>query len=168
MPEGVSVQLADREITVKGPKGTLRRTLPPEVRVRTEGNKLLVERTGESKQHRSLHGTIRSVVANMVEGVARGFAKELEVQGVGYRAELKGRKLILSLGYSHPIEYVVPDGIEVQVEGQTKIRVSGVDKALVGNVAARIRSFYVVEPYKGKGIRYRDEHVRRKAGKAVG
>lgn len=168
IPEGVSVDLGEGTVTVKGPKGTLSSRLPPEVGVKLEGSQLLVERKGETKRHRALHGTVRAVLANMVNGVTAGYQKELEIQGVGYRAEMRGKKLVISLGYSHPVEYEVPDGVTVQVEDQTKIRVSGVDKVLVGNVAARIRSFYVVEPYKGKGIRYRDEHVRRKVGKTVG
>ncbi|HIE10435.1 MAG TPA: 50S ribosomal protein L6 [Kiritimatiellae bacterium] len=168
VPAGVTVEVADTLVRVEGPKGTLSYRVPPEVTARVEGNSVIVERRGESKRHRAMHGTARSVIANMVKGVGTGYRRELEIQGVGYRAEMRGRKLVLSLGYSHLVEYDVPDGVEVEVADQAKIVVSGPDKVLVGNVAARIRSFYVVEPYKGKGIRYRDEHVRRKAGKAVG
>jgi len=168
VPAGVKVELTDGEVRVQGPQGRLSHRLPAEVAVRVEGSSVIVERRGESKRHRAMHGTVRSVIANMVQGVATGYRRELEIQGVGYRAEIRGRKLVLSLGYSHPVEYDVPEGVKVEVADQTKIAVSGPDKVLVGNVAARIRSFCVVEPYKGKGIRYRDEHVRRKAGKAVG
>jgi len=165
---GVDVRVGDGEITVTGPKGTLRRRVSPRVTVSVADGQVCFERAGNSKQDRALHGTTRAVVANMVEGVAKGFEKRLEIHGVGYRARLTGRTLDLSVGKVRPCVYVLPDGIEVAIERNAFLTVSGIDKELVGQVAADIRRFHPPEPYLGKGVRYVDEHVRRKAGKTVG
>ncbi len=165
---GVDVQVGDGEITVTGPKGTLRRRVSPRVTVRVADGQVCFERAGNSKQDRALHGTTRAVVANMVEGVTKGFEKRLEIHGVGYRARLTGRTLDLSVGKVRPCVYALPEGIEVAIERNAFLTVSGIDKELVGQVAADIRRFHPPEPYLGKGVRYVDEHVRRKAGKTVG
>ena len=166
VPAGVTVTLAGRSITVAGPKGTLQRDLHPDMIVRQEDGTLLVERPSEQKVHRQLHGLTRTLVANMVEGVTNGYRKGLEITGVGYRAQKVGEKLQLSLGYSHPIEVVPPTGISFDLENPTRLAVVGIDKELVGQVAAQVRSKRKPEPYKGKGVRYAGEYVRRKAGKA--
>ena len=168
VPKGVEVKVADGAVTVKGPKGTLSRALHPRVRVTMGDGQLRVERAGHSKLDRSLHGTTRALVANMVAGVTKGYEKKLEIQGVGYRARLNGRTLDLSVGKVKPCLYPLPQGIEVTIDKNTLLTVSGVDKQLVGQVAADIRRFHPPEPYLGKGVRYADEHVRRKAGKTVG
>ncbi|MHB2151015.1 50S ribosomal protein L6 [Calditrichota bacterium LG25] len=169
IPEKVTVDLQENNfIVVKGPKGQLQRQLHPKINVEIKDNQVVVTRNDDSKFSRSLHGLTRQLVANMVEGVAKGFTKKLQIIGVGYRAELKGKKLVLTLGYSHPIIFSAPDSITISTPSQTEILVSGIDKELVGLVAAKIRSFRKPEPYKGKGIRYENEYVRRKAGKAAG
>jgi large subunit ribosomal protein L6 len=167
VPGGVDVTISGSTVTVKGPKGELRRDLPDEVTVRQDGEQLLVERSAETREARALHGLIRSLVANMVTGVTEGFRKELDIVGVGYRAAVKGSDSIeLALGFSHPVVVKAPAGIDFVVPQPTRIEVHGIDKQLVGQVAADIRAWRKPEPYKGKGVRYVDEHVRRKAGKA--
>lgn len=167
LPAGVTAQVADRTVTVKGPKGELTQPLPESIGVTIEGDILTVTRKGDDKQSRASHGTIRSLLGNMAEGVTQGFTRELEIHGVGFKAAIAGTTLTLNVGFSHPVEYTVPEGVTVEVVDNTKIKVSGIDKQLVGQVSARIRSFRPPEPYKGKGVRYKDEHVRRKAGKTV-
>ena len=166
VPAGVEVALDGRRITVSGPKGELSRELHPEMAVAREDGSIVVSRPSEQKHHRELHGLTRTLVANMVEGVTTGYRKGLEITGVGYRAALSGRKLVLSLGYSHPVEIDPPSGITFEVENPTRLTVVGIDKELVGEVAARVRATRKPEPYKGKGVRYAGERVRRKAGKA--
>jgi large subunit ribosomal protein L6 len=166
VPAGVEVTLDGRSITVKGPKGTLARELHPDMRVVREADTLLVERPTDGKMHRQLHGLTRTLVANMVVGVTTGYRKGIEITGVGYRAAKVGEKLQLNLGYSHPIEIAPPSGISFELENPTRLAVVGIDKELVGQVAARVRSTRKPEPYKGKGVRYAGEVVRRKAGKA--
>jgi large subunit ribosomal protein L6 len=167
VPSGVDVQLAGGTITVKGPKGTLSRALPPSITVRQEDSTLLVERPDDQRQNRSLHGLVRSLVFNMVEGVTKGFTKELEIQGVGYRVQQQAGGLEFSLGYSHPVRVKAPEGITFQVSSPTKLAVQGIDKQQVGQIAAEIRSLRKPDPYKGKGVRYAGEVVRRKAGKTA-
>jgi large subunit ribosomal protein L6 len=166
IPSGVEVTIAGRTVTVKGPKGTLSREVPGEISVRKEESTLLVERPNDERQNRAMHGLSRTLVSNMVVGVTEGFAKELDIVGVGYRAEAQGQNLRLALGFSHPVIVPAPDGITFEVPAQTKIIVKGIDKELVGQVAADIRSIRKPEPYKGKGVRYANERVLRKAGKA--
>jgi large subunit ribosomal protein L6 len=166
VPAGVEVTLDGRAITVKGPKGTLARELHPDMRVVREADTLVVERPSDAKTHRQLHGLTRTLVNNMVIGVTTGYRKGLEITGVGYRAAKVGEKLQLNLGYSHPIEIVPPSGITFELENPTRVAVIGIDKELVGEVAAKVRSTRKPEPYKGKGVRYAGEVVRRKAGKA--
>ncbi|MEO0198680.1 MAG: 50S ribosomal protein L6 [candidate division WOR-3 bacterium] len=166
IPKGVDVKLDGNHIVVKGPKGTLELDIHPEITVKVEGNFIKVERPSDKKIHRALHGTMRQLISNMIEGVTKGFSKELEIVGTGYRARMDGSKLVINIGFSHPVELVPPPGIQFEVEGQNIIRVKGIDKQLVGNVAAQIRAIRPPEPYKGKGIRYRGEVIRRKAGKA--
>lgn len=165
IPDGVQVSVDDRTVRVKGPKGELSHRVPGLISAVLEDGHLVVTRRNESRQSRALHGLSRSLIANMVEGVVSGFDKTLDIIGVGYRAELKGRNLTLSLGYSHPVIFQAPPDVDLEVTGGTRITVRGIDKQLVGQVAAVIRSFKKPEPYKGKGIRYEDEQVRRKAGK---
>ncbi|CAG7656662.1 50S ribosomal protein L6 [Paenibacillus allorhizosphaerae] len=166
IPSGVNVTLENTLITVKGPKGTLSRELHKDMKVSVEGSVLTVERPSDNKLHRSLHGTTRSVVQNMVSGVTDGFAKNLELVGVGYRANKTGNKLVLNVGYSHPVEIEPESGIEFEVPSNTKIIVKGIDKELVGATAAKVRSVREPEPYKGKGIKYEGERILRKEGKA--
>ena len=166
IPAGVKVDLADSTVSVQGPKGKLNRTLNSQVRLQVEGDQITVHNADPASQDTALLGLTRSLVANMVHGVNQGFQKVLEINGVGYRAELKGKVLNLALGYSNPIEYPLPEGITIEMEKQTKITVQGIDKELVGSTAAKIRSFRAPEPYKGKGIKYADERILRKAGKA--
>ncbi len=166
IPSGVSVTLDGRSITIQGPRGTLRRDLHPDMIVRQAAGTLVVERPSEAKLHRQLHGLTRTLVANMVEGVTNGYRKGLEITGVGYRAQKVGEKLQLSLGYSHSIEIDPPAGIGFELENPTRLAVVGIDKELVGQVAARVRATRKPEPYKGKGVRYAGERIRRKAGKA--
>ena len=166
VPAGVTVKVTDHEVAVKGPKGELKMQYASPIIVKVEGAVVNVERPDEAKRTRQLHGLTRTLVANMVEGVTRGFAKNLEIQGVGYRAQMQGAKLGLQLGFSHPVAFDPPKGIEIKVEGTNKIQISGADKQQVGQTAAQIRSIRPPEPYKGKGIRYEGEYVRRKLGKA--
>ncbi len=167
VPSGVDVAIAGDVVTVKGSKGTLERRLPDPITIREDGGVLLVERPDDLRKSRALHGLTRSLVANMVLGVSEGFAKNLDIVGVGYRANAKSpRRLELALGFSHPVVVEAPEGITFECPTPTNIVVSGIDKEIVGQVAADIRKWRPPEPYKGKGIRYRDEHVIRKAGKA--
>jgi large subunit ribosomal protein L6 len=165
LPTGVELTIKGSTITVKGPKGELSRTFHPDVSFALENGVLTVGRKSDAEQHKALHGLSRTLVANMVEGVANGFLKVLEVQGVGYKAEVKGKGVVLSLGFSHQVEYPAPAGIQFTVENNTVLKIAGADKEKVGQVAAEIRSFRPPEPYKGKGVRYQGEAVRRKAGK---
>lgn len=166
IPAGVTVELAENnKITVKGPKGTLERELPTEMEVKVEGDTVVVTRPNDLKKMKSLHGLTRTLVNNMVVGVTEGYQKVLEVNGVGYRAAKSGNKLTLNLGYSHPVEMTDPEGVETVVEGQNKIVVKGINKEKVGQYAAEIRDKRRPEPYKGKGIKYADEVIRRKVGK---
>jgi large subunit ribosomal protein L6 len=166
VPAKVSITIDGQDIQVKGPKGELSRTLPSGVMVVQEGDTVLVNRKDESRLARERHGLCRTLVANMVEGVSNGYQKRLEIQGIGYRAQVQGRNLNLSLGYSHPVVCEPPAGIEFVVENNTNVIISGIDKELVGNIAASIRASRPPEPYKGKGVRYAGEQVRRKAGKS--
>jgi large subunit ribosomal protein L6 len=167
IPSGVDVSVDGRDITVKGPNGVLARPIPGEITVRQDGDTLLVERPDDERQNRSLHGLTRSLVANMVQGVTGGFTKELEIVGVGYRAEAQGpASLRLALGYSHPVLVQAPDGITFEVPSPTRIVVKGIDKEKVGQTAADIRALRKPEPYKGKGVKYAGERILRKAGKA--
>jgi len=166
VPSKVTINIDGSHIGVKGPKGELSRVLPAAVTVEQEGDTLLVKRQDESRTSRQLHGLSRTLVANMVEGVSQGFVRRLEIQGVGYRAQVQGRNLTLTVGYSHPVQIAPPEGIQLAVENNTNVVVSGFDKEMVGNIAAQIRAVRPPEPYKGKGIRYAGEVVRRKAGKA--
>ena len=165
VPNGVEVTINGRNVTVKGPKGTLSRDIPGEIIVRKEDANVLVERPNDERQNRALHGLSRTLVNNMVVGVTDGFSKELEIVGVGYRAEAQGQNLRLALGFSHPVIVPAPDGITFEIPAQTRVIVKGIDKELVGQVAANIRSIRKPEPYKGKGVRYLGERVMRKAGK---
>jgi large subunit ribosomal protein L6 len=168
IPSGVDVQVGDDAlVTVKGPRGTLSRRLHPEMRIVREENVLRVERPSDESFHRSLHGLTRTLVANMVEGVTKGYEKRLQIVGVGYRAAMKGSDLEVLVGYSHPVVVACPEGIEFEVPAPTQIVVRGNDKEMVGQVAASIRKIRKPEPYKGKGIRYENEYVRKKAGKAA-
>ncbi len=166
VPATVDVTIAGRQLTVKGPKGTLTRALHPDISVSQEDDTIVVTRPTEQKTHKQLHGLTRTLVNNMVVGVTDGYRKGLEITGVGYRATLNGRKLTLNLGYSHPIEIDPPEGISFEVENPTRLAVVGIDKELVGQIAAQVRSTRKPEPYKGKGVRYAGEQIRRKAGKA--
>ena len=166
IPAGVDVKIgAGNEVTVKGPKATLTRTLHKDMIIKNEGGTITVERPTNNKQHRSLHGLTRTLIDNMVIGVTNGFEKKLELVGVGYRAQKQGKKLVMNLGFSHPVEMEDPEGLTVEVPNQTELIVKGIDKQLVGNYAAKIRDWRKPEPYKGKGIRYAGEVVRRKEGK---
>jgi large subunit ribosomal protein L6 len=168
VPSGVDVTLGGRDVTVKGPKGTLARRLPPDITVRQDGDQLVVERPDDEREHRALHGLTRSLVNNMVVGVTDGFSKDLEIVGVGYRAVAQGpSRLELALGFSHPVVVEAPEGITFEVPQPTRITVRGIDKEVVGQVAANIRKVRKPEPYKGKGVRYAGEVVLRKAGKAA-
>ncbi|MGB3240815.1 MAG: 50S ribosomal protein L6 [Geitlerinemataceae cyanobacterium] len=165
VPGKVTVTLEGQHVSVKGPKGELNRVLPDEVGIEWDGDLLLVKRKNESRAARARHGLCRTLVSNMVEGVSQGFERRLQIQGVGYRAQVQGRNLILNVGYSKPVEISAPEGIQLAVEGNTNVIISGYDKEIVGNTAARIRDVRPPEVYKGKGIRYDKEVVRRKAGK---
>ena len=169
IPAGVTVTIAENNlVTVKGPKGTLERELPVEMNIKEEDGHIVVTRPNDLKKMKSLHGLTRTLVANMVTGVTKGYEKVLEINGVGYRGQKQGNKLILSLGYSHPVEMEDPEGITVEMDGQNKIIIKGIDKEKVGQYAAEIRTKRAPEPYKGKGIRYVGEHIRRKEGKTAG
>ena len=165
IPAGVEVSLDGQTLTVKGPKGTLTKTFHNRMNIAVENNEIVVTRPSDVKEDRSLHGLTRTLISNMVEGVTNGFKKELEINGVGYRAQKQGKKLILSLGYSHPVEMEDPEGVESTMEGQNIIFVKGIDKEKVGQYAAEIRDKRRPEPYKGKGIKYAAETIRRKVGK---
>lgn len=167
IPEGTEVRIEGNRVTVKGPKGELTREFHPDMIIEMEEGAIRVRRPSDSKFHKSLHGLTRSLLANMVEGVTRGFEKNLEIHGVGYRAVAKGRDIELSLGFSHPVLVKAPEGVEFELVTPTKIRVKGADKQKVGEMAAKIRALRKPDPYKGKGIRYAGEYIRRKAGKAV-
>jgi large subunit ribosomal protein L6 len=166
IPPGVTVDIDGSSVRVKGPKGELSRTFHPDMTIERQDNALIVKRPTDERVHRSLHGLTRSLLANMVEGVTQGFTKALEISGVGYRATKDGKTLVLTVGYSHPVRIEPPDGINFVVEGTNRVLVQGIDKELVGEVAARIRAVRPPDPYKGKGIMYVGERLRRKAGKA--
>lgn len=168
LPDKVKISISgDGLVNVEGPKGKLHWTLPKEIQARLQDKTVVVERSGEARKVRALHGLSRALIANMVTGVASGFEKDLEIQGVGFKAAVQGKNLNLSLGFSHPILFPIPDGIKITVADNTKVKIEGVDKHLVGQVAADIRRFYPPEPYKGKGIRFAGEQIRRKEGKTV-
>ena len=165
IPAGVEVNIDDNFATVKGPKGELKQQFDKDMTFNIEGSEITVVRPSDSKRHRTVHGTTRAILANMVEGVSAGFKKELELIGVGYRAQMQGKKLVLSVGYSHPVEFEEIEGITLGVEGNTKVSIEGINKEVVGQYAAKVRAVRPPEPYKGKGIRYVGEYVRRKEGK---
>ena len=165
IPAGVEVNIVDNFATVKGPKGELKQQFDKDMTFNIEGSEITVVRPSDSKRHRTVHGTTRAILANMVEGVSAGFKKELELIGVGYRAQMQGKKLVLSVGYSHPVEFEEIEGIKLGVEGNTKVSIEGINKEVVGQYAAKVRAVRPPEPYKGKGIRYVGEYVRRKEGK---
>ncbi len=168
LPEKVAVKVEGNTVLVEGPKGKLDFAVPAGISLKSEGGMVVVSRATEQREQRALHGTVRSIVNNMITGVSTGFSKDLESHGVGLRAAVKGKDLDLSLGRSHPLLHPIPSGLTVTVNENTKIKVEGIDKQLVGQFAAEVRSFYPPEPYKGKGVRYSDEKVRRKEGKSVG
>jgi large subunit ribosomal protein L6 len=165
VPKGVTLQLQGHDVAVKGPRGELRRRLHPDMQIALDKDQFTVARPSEEKRHKALHGLTRTLVQNMVEGVSKGFSKTLEIQGVGYKAEAKPYGVNLIVGYSHPVKYEAPKGIKISVDNNTVVKIEGADKELVGQVAAELRSVRPPEPYKGKGIRYQGEQVRRKAGK---
>lgn len=167
VPSGVTVDLKGQSVSVKGPKGELHQFIPAHVDVALEDNNVVVTRHNDSKPSRANHGLTRALIANMVHGVSTGFERQLEILGVGYRAEVKGSNLVLNLGFSHLVEYPIPQGIQITVDKTTKLKVQGIDKQQVGQVAAKIRSFRPPDAYKGKGVRYAGEHVRLKAGKSA-
>ncbi|HEX9283350.1 MAG TPA: 50S ribosomal protein L6 [Gemmatimonadales bacterium] len=167
LPKGVTVQLDGQRITVKGPKGEIARTVHPELALALEDNAVIVRRPSDENRHKALHGLTRTLIANMVDGVTKGFAKSLEIQGVGYKAEPKPFGVQLVVGFSHPVPYHAPQGIKISVDNNVIVKVEGVDKELVGQVAAELRAIRPPEPYKGKGVRYVGEQVRRKAGKTA-
>ncbi|MBI5195430.1 MAG: 50S ribosomal protein L6 [Nitrospirae bacterium] len=166
LPKGVDVKLNVNEIAVKGPKGELKWSFPAEINVMLEGEVLQIKRESDTKQHKALHGTARSIIANMITGVHDGYERVLDITGIGYKAQVQGKKLLMTLGYSHPVEYTLPEGMTAQVDPkQTKITLKGSDKQLIGQVAANIRAFRPPDIYKGKGIRYTGEYIKLKAGK---
>jgi large subunit ribosomal protein L6 len=165
VPKGVTLQVQGNTVAVKGPRGELRRSLHPEMQIALDQDQFTVARPTEEKRHKALHGLTRTLVQNMVEGVSKGFSKTLEIQGVGYKAEAKPYGVNLIVGFSHPVKYQAPKGIKISVDNNTVVKIEGADKELVGQVAAELRSVRPPEPYKGKGIRYQGEQVRRKAGK---
>ncbi len=165
VPKGVTVTLQGHSVAVKGPRGELRRSLHPDMQIALDKDQFTVARPSEEKRHKALHGLTRTLVQNMVEGVSKGFSKTLEIQGVGYKAEAKPYGVNLIVGYSHPVKYEAPKGIKISVDNNTVVKIEGADKELVGQVAAELRAVRPPEPYKGKGIRYQGEQVRRKAGK---
>ncbi|MGH7727028.1 MAG: 50S ribosomal protein L6 [Candidatus Eiseniibacteriota bacterium] len=169
LPQGVTLATAGRTVTVKGPKGTLALDLAQGIGLSQNGSEVQLAITeGTERTHKAIHGTMRALLANMVKGVSDGFKKTLEITGTGYRANMDGKKLVLQLGYSHPVEFPAPEGITLATEGPTKVLITGIDRALVGQVAANIREKRPPEPYKGKGIKYEGERIRRKAGKSAG
>ncbi len=165
LPKGVNLDLQGQTVAVKGPRGELRRTLHPEMKLAFADGTFTVARPSDDKRHKALHGLSRTLVQNMVDGVSKGFSKTLEIQGIGYKAEAKPYGVNLIVGYSHPVKYEAPKGIKISVENNTTVKIEGADKEAVGQVAAELRAVRPPEPYKGKGIRYQGEHVRRKAGK---
>jgi large subunit ribosomal protein L6 len=165
VPKGVTVTISGHTVQVQGPKGELARTFPTDMAITRDGEQLLVSRPSEEPRHKALHGLSRTLLANMVEGVSKGYMKQLDIQGVGYKAETKPFGLQLALGFSHPVQYKAPKGIKFTVDNNTQVKIEGADKEMVGQVAAEIRSLRKPEPYKGKGVRYLGEQVRRKAGK---
>lgn len=166
IPNGVEVKINNGNLVeVKGPKGSLKTQLDPKMDIKIVDNQVIVDRPNDSKKYKSLHGLSRTLIFNMIEGVTKGYEKKLEIVGTGYRAQKQGKKLVLNLGYSHPIELEEPEGIQIEVPSANQIIVKGIDKQLVGNIAAKIRDFRRPEPYKGKGVKYADEVIRRKAGK---
>lgn len=167
LPDKVSIKIDNRHVTVEGPKGKLEWQMPEGVDLRQQDGSVVIERASDLRSHRALHGTARSIVNNMVHGVHEGFVKNLEIKGVGFRAAIKGSALDLSLGYSHPVLHPIPEDIKVTVNENTKISVEGIDKQRVGQFAAEVRAYYPPEPYKGKGVAYVGEHIRRKEGKSV-
>lgn len=167
IPKGVDVVIDGRKATVKGQLGTLNINLDPAVEINISGSVLQVKRRGDERDHKRVHGLMRGLLLNMIEGVTKGFVKQLEISGVGFKAAVQGNVLTATLGYSKPIEFIIPEGVTVEVEQGITITVKGCDKQKVGEVAAQIRSFFPMEPYKGKGIKYKNEHVRRKEGKTV-
>lgn len=166
IPSGVTINLSDDQIQVKGPKGELSSPIPAGIKVKTDDDQLSFERPDDSKPARANHGLARALVNNMVVGVSEGFVKRLEIEGVGYRADVSGKSLNLLLGFSHPVEMPIPEGLQVSVDQNTKVAIEGADKQIVGQFAADVRALRPPEPYKGKGVRYEDEHIRRKVGKA--
>ena len=167
VPDGIEVRINGAEVSIKGPKGELERSFDPDMQVSLADGLISVSRPTDEARHRSLHGLTRTLIANMVEGVSQGYEKQLEIHGVGYRAKKKGKTLVLTVGFSHPVEVEPPQGVEFSLDSPTAIKVEGIDKEKVGQMAAEIRKVRPPEPYKGKGIRYVGEHVRRKAGKAT-
>jgi len=167
IPDGVTITNSNDVVTVKGPKGQLEFKIPNGIKVEVENNSIAVKRLSDIKTVRQLHGTVRSILNNYVIGTSKGFEKKLEIRGVGYRAKVAGKELVLNIGKSHDVVFAIPDEVTVTVEANTNLSVSGISKEIVGAVAAKIRSFYPPEPYKGKGIRYVDEYVRQKAGKTI-
>jgi large subunit ribosomal protein L6 len=167
IPAKVKVEIKGRDCLVEGPKGKLKLTLPPRTSAKVEGDQIHVSRAGDTAESKAMHGLARSLVNNMVEGVSNGYVKRLEINGVGFKAAVQGRTVNMSLGYSHPINYALPEQVKVTVEENTKLTIEGPDKMLVGKVASELRSFYPPEPYKGKGVKYADEKIRRKEGKTV-
>ncbi len=168
IPAAVKIQVQDRDISVEGPKGKLAYQLPDGIAAKVDGQTLLVQRGGDENRDRAFHGLAQRLLANMVQGVSTGFTRTLEINGVGYRADVRGKALFMTLGYSHPIVYQLPDGVTAKVDKQTVIQLESHDKQLLGEVAAQIRALRPPEPYKGKGIKYSDETIRRKSGKAAG
>lgn len=167
VPGGVTVAVSAGVLSVKGPKGELKRPIPQSISMKLEDGEAVFSRADDSKENRALHGTIRSHLNNMIQGVTQGYLRELEIHGVGFRATAKGKEIVFNLGYSHEINFTPPEGVTVTVTDNTQVAVSGIDKEKVGDAAARIRSFAKAEPYKGKGVRYKGEQIRRKVGKAV-
>ncbi len=167
IPSGVTVEKTGNDLVVNGPKGRLSLNMVPEIKVEVEGDKLIVKRDNDQKRIKALHGLIRNLIANMILGVTDGWSKDLELQGVGFRAQVNGNKLILNVGYSHPVEIESPEGITFEISDNTKIKVSGIDKQLVGQIAANIKKVRVPDVYKGKGIRYQGEYIRKKVGKSA-
>jgi large subunit ribosomal protein L6 len=168
IPTGVKVAVDTDAVRLEGPKGKLHTSIPPGVKVKVEGNMVRVEREGEERRIRALHGLTRKLIANMAQGVSQGFSRVLDINGVGYRAEVKGQEIHMTLGYSHPVVFLLPQGVTASVERQIIITLNSADRQLLGEMAAKLRSLRAPEPYKGKGIKYREEVIRRKAGKAVG
>ena len=167
LKESVKVEIQKSQVTLQGPKGSLSLQIPAGIRVEQKDKQLILQREADSKQMRALHGTCRSLLGNMVHGVTEGFKRELEIEGVGFRAQVQGKLLTMQLGFSHPVEFQIPEDIKIQTPAQNRVVVEGIDKAKVGAVASKIRSFFPPEPYKGKGIHYVGEVIRRKAGKTV-